>query len=143
MLNKKNATKNDYKLILEIWEKSVKKTHHFLSKEDFEFYKKIIPENLDYVSLYLWEDDNKVIGFSGINNDELVMLFLDPEFIGNGYGSKILLDLVENESIKRIDVNTQNEYAKKFYLTHGFEIESEDEVDGFGKPYPITHLNKK
>lgn len=25
----------------------------------------------------------------------------------------------------------QNKYAKKFYLTHGFEIESEDEVNIF------------
>ncbi|WP_429976113.1 hypothetical protein [Enterococcus sp. DIV0086] len=80
---------------------------------------------------------------SGINNDELVKLFLYPEFIGKGYGSKILLDLAENESIKRIDVNTQNDYAKNFYLTYDFEIESEGEVDSFGKPYPITHLNKK
>lgn len=143
MLNKKNITQNDYKLILKIWEKSVKATHHFLSVEDFNFYKKIIPENLDYVNLYLWVDDDKVIGFSGINNDELVMLFLDPEFIGKGYGSKILLNLVETENIKRMDVNTQNEHAKKFYLDHGFEIDSESKIDGFGKPYPIAHLIKK
>ncbi|HAP9609519.1 TPA: GNAT family N-acetyltransferase, partial [Enterococcus faecium] len=24
-----------------------------------------------------------------------------------------------------------------------FEIESEEDLDGFGKPYPITHLVKK
>ena len=46
-------------------------------------------------------------------------------------------------TIKGIDVNTQNEYAKKFYLAHGFEIESEDKIDSFGKPHPITHLSKK
>ncbi|MGY3765568.1 GNAT family N-acetyltransferase [Vagococcus vulneris] len=142
MLNKKKATKNDYKLVLDIWEKSAKKTHHFLSDEDFNFYKKIIPEHLDYVNLYLWEDNDEIIGFSGISEDELVMLFLDPDFIGKRYGSKILIELMEMENINKIDVNTQNEYAKNFYLNHGFEIESEDEVDGFGKPYPITHLIK-
>lgn len=89
-----------------------------MSEEDFYFYKKIILENLDYVSLYLWEDENKVIGFSGINNDELIMLFLDSEFIGKGYGNKILLYLVETKNIKRFDVNTQNEHTKKFYLNH-------------------------
>ncbi|MFS1203630.1 GNAT family N-acetyltransferase, partial [Enterococcus lactis] len=47
------------------------------------------------------------------------------------------------EDIKRIDVNSQNKYAKHFYLSHGFEIESEEDLDGFGKPYPITHLVKK
>ena len=49
----------------------------------------------------------------------------------------------QTEDIKRIDVNSQNKYAKHFYLSHGFEIESEEDLDGFGKPYPITHLVKK
>ncbi|HAP8329216.1 TPA: GNAT family N-acetyltransferase, partial [Enterococcus faecium] len=56
MLNKRIANKNDYKLVLEIWEKSVKQTHDFLAEADFNFYKAIIPENLDEVKLYLWED---------------------------------------------------------------------------------------
>lgn len=71
------------------------------------------------------------------------MLFLDPDFIGKRYGSQILIELIETEDIKRIDVNSQNKYAKHFYLSHGFEIESEKDLDGFGKPYPITHLVKK
>ncbi|GGC75447.1 GNAT family N-acetyltransferase [Enterococcus wangshanyuanii] len=143
MLKKRTATKSDYVLILEIWERSVKATHHFLSEEDVDFYKKIIPESLASVDLSLWTDEERVVGFSGIDEDELVMLFLDPAFIGKGYGSKILTYLINNDGIKRIDVNTQNKQAKAFYLHHGFTIESEDERDGFGKPYPITHLIKK
>lgn len=138
-----NATKKDYELVLAIWEKSVKETHPFLAEADFNFYKKIIPENLTAVKLQLWKSQDKIIGFSGCDAGELVMLFLDPDFIGKGYGKQILLELMKTENIKKVDVNTQNEYAKKFYLKHGFEIESEDELDGFGKPYPITHLIKK
>ncbi|WP_316396739.1 DUF3397 family protein, partial [Enterococcus faecium] len=41
MLNKRIANKNDYKLVLEIWEKSVKQTHDFLAEADFNFYKAI------------------------------------------------------------------------------------------------------
>ncbi|EME8181963.1 TPA: GNAT family N-acetyltransferase [Enterococcus faecium] len=143
MLNKRIANKNDYKLVLEIWEKSVKQTHDFLAEADFNFYKAIIPENLDEVKLYLWEDNGEIVGFSGVSAEELVMLFLDPDFIGKRYGSQVLIELIEIEDIKRIDVNSQNKYAKHFYLSHGFEIESEEDLDGFGKPYPITHLVKK
>lgn len=142
VLNKTIANKNDYHLILNIWKNSVKHTHHFLSEEDFNFYKEIIPENLDYVTLYLWEVDGEIVGFSGIDGEELVMLFLAPDYIGQGYGSRILTELITNEKIKKIDVNSQNEHAKKFYLDHGFEIRSEDKVDDFGKEYPITHLIK-
>lgn len=143
MLTKRKANKGDYRSIIEIWERSVKNTHDFLSEEDFNFYKKIIPENLDSVDLTLWSENDELVGFSGLDHRELVMLFLDPNFIGKRYGSRILTWLVDNEGINRIDVNTQNEQAKKFYLNHGFEIESEDAVDGFGKPYPITHLVRK
>lgn len=143
MLNKKIATKDDYKLVLDIWEKSVNTTHHFLAEKHINFYRNFLKNNLDHINLYLWEDDSEVLGFSAVSADELVMLFLDPAFIGKGYGSKILINLIDTENIKRIDVNTQNNSAKKFYVDHGFEIESEDELDGFGKPYPITHLHKK
>jgi len=143
MLNKIRATKKDYELVLRIWGKSAKETHHFLSEEDFNFYKEIIPENLNYVNLDLWEDNKNIVGFSGVSEEELVMLFLDPAYIGKRYGSRILTELIKTDNIKKIDVNTQNEHAKKFYLNHGFEVESEEELDGFGKPYPITHLIKK
>lgn len=142
MLSRSKATKDEYVLILEIWEKSVRHTHDFLAEEDIQFYKNVIPEYLENVDLVLWKDEQRIIGFSGTSEEELVMLFLEPIFIGKQYGSEILMELIASESIKRIDVNTQNEHAKRFYLNHGFEIESEDAVDGFGKPYPITHLVK-
>lgn len=142
MLNKIKTDKSNHDLVLEIWGKSVKKTHDFLSKKDFNYYKDIIPESLNDVNLYLWKDNHEIIGFSGTIQNELVMLFLDPDFIGKQYGSRILTDLIKTENINRIDVNAQNEHALNFYLNHGFKIESEDELDGFGKPYPIAHLIK-
>lgn len=142
MLNRQNASKKDYDNVLNIWKKSAKETHHFLTPNDFNFYLEIIPQHLDAVALDLWHDDTNLVGFSGVSEDELVMLFLDPDFIGKKYGSRILTWLIENKNIKKIDVNTQNEHAKNFYLSHGFRIDSEDEIDGFGKPYPITHLVK-
>lgn len=141
ILNANTATKSDYPLILKIWEASVRKTRHFLKESDLLFYKEIIPQALDSVNLIVWKNQNhEVVGFSGIDKDELVMLFLDPQFIDQGYGREILSTLVRKYDIKRIDVNSQNVQAKRFYLKNNFKIDSEDPVDGFGKPYPITHL---
>lgn len=129
-------------MILKIWEMSVEATHHFLSSEDQAFYKEQIPKFLDVVELSLWYDDDQAIGFSGGNSYELDMLFLDPTFIGKGYGHSILTWLIENKNISFVDVNKQNETAKNFYLKHGFEVASESQTDGFGKPYPILHLKR-
>lgn len=140
MLDNRVAFEQDYSLILNILEKSVKQTHTFLSGKDLEFYKGIIPENLKQVDLLLWFDDDQAVGFSGTQGQELVMLFLDPTFIGRKYGHEILTWLIDNVGITMIDVNTQNEHAKRFYLSHGFTVSSTDPIDGFGKPYPIDHL---
>ncbi|MGX7025704.1 GNAT family N-acetyltransferase [Vagococcus hydrophili] len=142
MLTRKIATPSDYEMILKIWKLSVKATHHFLSDEDRLFYKEQIPKFLDAVELSLWFDEEQLIGFSGGNGYELDMLFLDPKFIGKGYGHSILTWLIENKNISFIDVNKQNETAKDFYLKHGFKVESESQTDGFGKLYPILHLKR-
>ena len=142
MLTRKIATSNDYEMILKIWGLSVKATHHFLSEDDRLFYKEQIPKFLDAVELSLWFDEEQPIGFSGGNGYELDMLFLDPRFIGKGYGHSILTWLIENKDISFIDVNKQNETAKNFYLKHGFKVDSESQTDGFGKPYPILHLKR-
>ncbi|MBC1722467.1 GNAT family N-acetyltransferase [Listeria seeligeri] len=140
MLINKQATKQDYQLILAIWEKSVIATHHFLSAEDRLFYKEQIPLFPDKEDLLLWCDGERVIGFSGTSGRELEMLFLEPDFTGKGFGSQIFCKLMEEKQINQVDVNEQNDRAKVFYLKHGFEVSSKSEKDGFGKAYPILHL---
>lgn len=143
MLTHKKAVLDDYPKVLEVWGKSVKETHNFLSQKDFVFYQEAIPNYLNAVELLLWYDDEQLLGFSGTQDEELAMLFLNPEFMGKKYGSKILVWLLENKNIQKIDVNAQNKNAKAFYLKHGFTIDSENQIDGFGKNYPILHLVKQ
>ncbi|EAF5656720.1 GNAT family N-acetyltransferase [Listeria innocua] len=143
ILINKRAEKQDYQTILAIWERSVIATHDFLTAEDRQFYKEQIPLFLDNVELFLWFSGEEVVGFSGTSERELDMLFLDPVATGNGYGSQILGWLIENRRINLVDVNEQNENATRFYLKHGFVVSSRSDSDGFGKPYPILHLQLK
>ncbi|EAD5868441.1 GNAT family N-acetyltransferase [Listeria innocua] len=143
ILINKRAEKQDYQTILAIWEKSVIATHDFLTAEDRQFYKEQIPLFLDNVELFLWFAGEEVVSFSGTSERELDMLFLDPVATGNGYGSQILGWLIENKRINLVDVNEQNENVKRFYLKRGFMVSSRSDLDGFGKPYPILHLQLK
>lgn len=141
-LTKINAKPTDYSKILTIWEKSVQATHDFLSQTDQEFFKEAVPKFFTNLEILLWFDEDNLIGFTATTSQELEMFFLDPVFIGKGYGSQILKWLVEYKEINRIDVNKQNKQATKFYQKHGFKIDSESQRDGYGKPYPILHLIK-
>lgn len=137
-----NAKKTDYPDILNIWERSVQATHTFLTQSDQDFFKENIPNFLDDLDILLWFNEDNLIGFTASAKHELEMFFLEPAFMGKGYGSQILNWLIDHRQINRIDVNKQNKQATKFYLKHGFNLYSESQTDGYGKPYPILHLKR-
>lgn len=136
------ATENDYPQLIGIWEKSVKETHHFLSTADFEIIKKELPTYFSNVEVQIWLDQNDIIGFSGLSEQKLEMLFLDPAFIGKGYGRQILALLVEKNAVHFVDVNEQNQAALRFYLACDFEEYDRSELDDAERPYPIINLKK-
>lgn len=141
-MNIESALKSDYSEMMEVWEASVRATHHFLKEDDILFFKKMIPEKyLDATRLYVVRGDmTKILGFLGVSNDGIEMLFIRPEARGKGIG-KIFLDYaVKKLRLDKVDVNEQNEQAVGFYLKYGFKIIGRSELDDIGKPYPILHM---
>ena len=135
--------KSEYSTLLNVWESSVRATHHFLEKNDIEGFKKIIQEKdvFNHVNLTCARDsNNNIVGFMGVSKDSVEMLFIDSRFIGKGIGKMLLLHAINDLNITRVDVNEQNEQALKFYEHFGFKITSRSELDGTGKPYPILHM---
>ena len=141
-MNISNISKDEYSDVIRLWEASVRATHHFLKEEDILLFKKLIFEKyLDAVRLYAIRDkSDKILGFLGVSDDEIEMLFIHPDSSEKGIG-KTFLDYAVNElRLTKVSVNEQNEQALKFYLKYGFKIVSRSELDGTGKPYPILHL---
>lgn len=141
MVTNKTASKQDEQRIIELWERSVTATHDFLSQEDKETMRVEIPGFFPLVDIQLWYDQEELIGFSGRNEHSLEMLFIDPKFIGQGYGTAILQELILNHGVTLVDVNEQNPAAKKFYFKNGFSIYERSSVDDQNRPYPILHLS--
>ncbi len=138
-------SKSEYPEIMQVWEASVRATHHFLKEEDILFFGKLIPEKyLDAVRLYAVRDaDNRILGFSGVSDDSIEMLFIRPEARGKGIGAALLNFAVTELHLRKVDVNEQNEQAVGFYSRMGFVVVGRSERDGTGKPYPILHLEIK
>ncbi|MDR1624080.1 MAG: GNAT family N-acetyltransferase [Tannerellaceae bacterium] len=134
----------DFPEIMNVWESSVKATHDFLKLEDFEFYKRIGSKDfLPAMDLYVLQLDEKIIGFIGVSDKHLEMLFVEANSIGKGYGKALLSYAVEHLGITTLDVNEQNEKALTFYEKAGFRIVGRSEKDGMGKNYPILHMGIK
>ncbi|GAA3777852.1 GNAT family N-acetyltransferase [Flavobacterium ginsengiterrae] len=133
--------KSEYKHLISVWESSVKATHDFLKPEDFIFYKELIPNFFDSVTLHCIKNENEeIIGFIGTNEKSLEMLFVTASEIGKGIGKKLLLFALEKLNITKVDVNKDNLQAAAFYYHFGFKLKSTSDLDGCGKPYPILHL---
>ena len=132
----------DFPEILNVWEKSVRATHHFLQEEDIQLYKKLIfDEYLKAVNLIcIRNQDNQILGFLGTDADKIEMLFIHPDNRGQGIGKKLLEYAIHNLKTDKVDVNEQNEQAVGFYKKSGFKIIDRSELDGMGKAYPLLHM---
>ncbi|WP_421809480.1 acetyltransferase [Flagellimonas sp.] len=137
--------KTEYKEVVRVWESSVRATHHFLKEEDIEYFKPLILNTyLDAVELRcMRNDENNILGFLGVAEQNLEMLFIDPEHRGKGVGKSLLDHAMENLNVTKVDVNEQNEQAVGFYEHFGFEVIGRSELDSSGKPYPILHMALK
>ena len=127
-----------------IWQKSDEATHLFLSPQDI---KDILPQvviGLKQIPILLvsFTDDDEPIGFAGIADDKLEMLFLSPDYFQQGIGYKMISTAIQDYQIKYVDVNKQNPKALKFYLRQGFTIFKRSPVDSDNRPFPILHLKK-
>ncbi len=140
-----NITKKEYREVVEIWEASVRATHHFLKEEDIEYFKPLILNTyLDAVELKCFRNnDGKIVGFLGVADQNLEMLFIHPDFRGKGVGKALLDYSIQKLDVTKVDVNEQNEEAVGFYKHFGFEVIKRSELDSSGKPYPTLHMQLK
>ena len=138
MIRKVKAT--DYPRLMEIWESAVSSTHDFLKEEDFLYYKEQLPVYFQHVTLFGFEQEGILIGFMGIAEGNLEMLFIDNKYRGAGIGKKLITYAIDNLQVTKVDVNEQNVQAVDFYEYMGFNIYKRSNLDGEGKEYPILHM---
>ena len=137
--------KTEYMEVVNVWEASVRATHHFLKEVDIEYFKPLILNMyLDAVELRcIKNNENNIVGFMGVAEGSLEMLFIHPEYRGKKIGQTFLNYSIEKLNVTKVDVNEQNEQALGFYKKNGFEVIGRSELDSSGKPYPILHMKLK
>ena len=132
----------DFPRVVEVWEASVRATHHFVSEADIECFRPLVRDALSEIPELACVRDShaQVAGFIGVANGKVEMLFIHPAARGQGAGRRLLTYAIDSLRATTLDVNEQNEQAVGFYLHMGSEIVGRSERDGMGKPYPLLHL---
>lgn len=135
---------SEYPQVVGVWETSVRATHHFLEEEDIQFFKPLLlNQYLKAVDLVAARNEKgRIVGFLGVAENKIEMLFVHPDFIGKGVGKVLLNHALKNLSATKVDVNEDNERAVKFYKSFGFKTISRSELDPTGNPFPILHMER-
>lgn len=128
--------------LVDIWEKSVLTTHQFLEENDFVFFKELVSQ-IDFESfdVHCIIDNEKTLGFIGIDNHKIEMLFIYPEYIGKGIGKKLIEFAINEKKCNKVDVNEQNILGFNFYQKFGFKVIERTDLDDTGRPYPILRMS--
>lgn len=136
---------SEYQEVTDLWEDSVRATHHFLKEEDIKYFKPLIlNEYLKVVDLRcIRSGEGKIIGFLGVAEGNIEMLFIHPDVRGTGIGTVLLKYALEKLNSTKVDVNENNPEALGFYKHFNFEVIGRSELDPMGKPYPILHMKLK
>lgn len=137
------AYPKDYPKLEAIWSRSVLATHDFLQRDDYEEIKaNLIAHYFPAVNLYqaVDLDSQKIVGFLGVLEGNVEMLFIDADARGKGIGTQLLNFAIQNHQATRVDVNEQNHQAVVFYKHYGCTLIQRNPLDSAGKPYPILML---
>ncbi|MEG9624220.1 acetyltransferase [Pseudomonas guariconensis] len=139
----RQATNADHPHLLNIWLRSVRATHHFLKESDIE---ELLPQLRDIYlpAVELWvavDAEDCPLGFVGLNENHVEMLFIEPGLRGKGIGRTLLDHARRSRSQMSVDVNEQNPDAVGFYLHYGFIQTGRSPLDGEGRPFPLLHLS--
>lgn len=137
------ASIRDYDELIQLWEASVRSTHHFLTEDDIQYYKPLIRnEYFRAVELYIIRDrkTEQITAFMGLSDELIEMLFVHPAQQGKGLGKTLLEYAIREKKMQKVNVNEQNTQALHFYQNRGFEVIARDAIDGQGKAYPILHM---
>lgn len=127
-----------------VWEQSVKATHLFLSAAEIAEIKPYLSKVLlEIPSLIIAEnEDGFPVGFMGIENRKLEMLFISPVERGKGIGKRFIQYAVEMFSINEVTVNEQNPQAIGFYEHMGFVGYKRTDLDEQGRAYPLLYMKR-
>ena len=127
--------------LLEVWEKSVRATHLFLSDREIRNIKEYVPQALNGIAHLMIDagEAGRAVAFMGIEDGTLEMLFISPEERGKGLGKRLIEYGIESYSVERLAVNEQNPQAKGFYEHMGFHVNKRTGLDEQGNPYPLLY----
>lgn len=132
----------DYPQLVEVWERSVRATHHFLTENDIRAIRLHVQGEMETLAnvFCVRDESGRIAGFIGFDHGKIEALFVDPPWHRAGIGRKLCEYAMEVGDATLVDVNEDNQQAVDFYVHLGFRVEGRSAFDSAGRPFPLLHL---
>ena len=108
--------------VMEIWITENIRAHDFIPKEywekNFEYVKKILPN----AEIYVYVENEKIVGFIGLNDNYIEGIFIDSKYQYKGIGTALLNKEKKMKDELTLSAYKKNTKAIQFYLKNEFKI---------------------
>lgn len=142
MIEIRSAGEADFDVLTEIWEHGARSTHHFMDDDDFAEARPVIRDRLlPSMDVSVAEVDGAPVGFIGMRESHVVLLYLEPDHTRRGIGSALLRH-VDRAGPLSVEVYEGNTDGMAFYRHGGFVESRRLPTDTFGRPFPVVHLTR-
>lgn len=116
--------KNDINRVMTIWLESNIDSHDFVNPDYWKDNYNNVMDMIQQAEVYVYESDDIIKGFIGLDGDYIAGIFVDKLYRSNGIGTA-LLDFVKKSHNRLIlSVYEKNKSAVRFYRKSGFVIQS-------------------
>lgn len=124
--------KADINRVMDIWLDTNIKAHSFVPSQYWKSNCDLVREMLPHAEVYVYENEQGIQGFAGLNGDYMEGIFVSDGMQSQGIGKR-LLDFIKSKKVKLcLNVYRKNMRAIHFYQREGFKIQHEgiDEATG-------------
>ena len=105
-----------------IWLDTNRKAHAFIPAQYWESNFEFVKEALMQAEVYVYEDEQEIKGFIGLNDEFIEGIFVADGMQSRGIGKALLNDVKGKRNRLLLNVYQKNTRAIAFYQREGFEI---------------------
>jgi putative acetyltransferase len=120
MIRKHKAS--DLEVIVDVWYQASTLAHPFLATTFVEQVKKDMRElYIPNSETWVFEEDNTVIAFIGMQGNEIGGLFVLPKHHSKGIGTQLVNFILKTHPTLEVEVFKENKIGRAFYDKFGFK----------------------
>ena len=114
----------DLERVLAIWLAANTEAHSFIAADYWQSNLAAVRQTLPQAEVYVYQQDSKILGFIGLQDDYIAGIFVESRARGQGIGKQLLDYVKTGHKRLTLQVYQENTRAVRFYQREHFQIDS-------------------